>query len=271
MAVVRSLVISALASAGAALQVEDVGIQHNLTVCNAYAENKPLSVYTVNNKAKLTEEPLGYKQCKDLVLDLQDGERIDFRLGGLSVGTFHATRLPFVASSLVLVPYKKGNGTMSATFASHTFGPVSSDKAQVAIIDAYAGDQQGILKIKAAGRHGDRQGSAELKPGSAVMLAEGTYDISLANAAEQSVQTVKLHAPGGTTQVVLRVGPDEFAQEVIVKHPPGWVGSDEMEDPAWVKSHCREGVCQTVPFHDSGALRSGVGLVSVAAAAFLFA
>lgn len=265
----RALAILIIAPAASSLHLSE-GL-HNLTICNAYAESKPLSIYTVNNKAKLTEEPLRYKQCKLLALELREGERLDFKLGGLSVGTFHATHLPFVASSLVLVPYKKGNGTMSATFASHTFGPVSSDKAQVAIIDAYAGDQQSVMKIKVSGRHSDRLGSAELKPGSAVTLAEGTYDVSLANTAEQSVQTVKLHAPGGTTQVVLRVGSDEFAQEVIVKHPPGWVGSDEMDDPAWVKSHCRDGVCQTVPFHDSGALRSGLGLVSAAAAALLSA
>jgi hypothetical protein len=262
----RALALLIVAPAATGLQVSEGG--HNLTICNAYAEAKPLSIYTVNNKAKLTEEPLKYKQCKDIVLDLQEDERIDFKLGGLSVGTFHATHLPFVASSLVLVPYKKSNGTMSATFASHTFGPVSSDKAQVAIIDAYAGDQQGVMKIKVSGRHNDRLGSAELRPGSAVTLDTGIYDVSLANTAEQSVQTVKLHAPGGTNQVVLRVGSDEFSQEVIVKHPPGWVGSDEMDDPAWVKSHCRDGVCQTVPFHDSdsGAFQSGLGLVSIAAA-----
>jgi len=266
----RALALLGLAPAatGLGLQVSDA--LHNLTICNAYAESKPLSIYTVNNKAKLTEEPLQYKHCKDIVLDLQEGERIDFRLGGLSVGTFHATHLPFVASSLVLVPYKKkGNGSLSATFASHTFGPVSSDKAQVAVIDAYNGDQQGTMNIKVAGRHNDRLGSAELKPGSAVTLAEGTYDVSLTNTAEQSVQTVKMHVAGGTNSVVLRLGSDELSQEIIVKHPPGWVGSDEMGDAGWVKSHCRDGVCQTLPFHDNagGAFQSGLGLVSVAAAA----
>ncbi|CAK0870462.1 unnamed protein product, partial [Prorocentrum cordatum] len=243
---------------------------HNLTICNGYAESRPLSVYTVNNKAKLTEEPMRYKQCKAIAMELQEGERIDFRMGGLSVGVFHATHLPFVASTLVLVPFKKGNQSMAATFASHTFGPASGDKAQVAVIDAYAGDQQGAISIKVAGRQNQRLGSAELRPGSAVTLEQNTYEVSLKNAAEQSTKAVPLHAAGGTSHVVLRVGSEEFSQELLVK-PVGWVGSDEMDDPEWVKQHCKNGACQTLPFHDSGAPQSGLGLVFAAAAAWLSA
>ncbi|CAK0870458.1 unnamed protein product, partial [Prorocentrum cordatum] len=187
-------------------------------------ESRPLSVYTVNNKAKLTEEPMRYKQCKDAIaMELQEGERIDFRMGGLSVGVFHATHLPFVASTLVLVPFKKGNQSMAATFASHTFGPASGDKAQVAVIDAYAGDQQGAISIKVAGRQNQRLGSAELRPGSAVTLEQNTYEVSLKNAAEQSTKAVPLHAAGGTSHVVLRVGSEEFSQES--SSSSRWAGS----------------------------------------------
>jgi hypothetical protein len=252
----RALAILLIAPAASSLQVSE-GL-HNLTICNAYAESKPLSIYSVDSRAKLTEEPLRYKQCKLLVLELHEGERLDFKLGGLSVGTFHASHLPFVASSLVLVPFKKkGNGTMAATFASHTFSAGSGDKAQVAVIDAYTGDQPGVMSIKVAGRQNRRLGAAELRPGSAVTLAEGTYDVSLENKAEKSVLAATLTADAGTTHIVLRVGSDEVAQEILVK-PAGGDGADESERAT---SH----------HYGSGALQSGLRLVAAVAAALLSA
>jgi len=223
----KTLTLLIIAPAAAGLQVSE-GV-HNLTICNAYAETKPLSVYTVNNKAKLTEEPLRYKECKAIAMELQEGERIDFKMGGLSVGTFHATHLPFVGSTLVLVPFKRGNNSMAATFASHTFGPASGDKAQVAIIDAYAGDQHGTMMIKPAARQNARMAAAELRPGvSAVTLDENTYEISLTNVAEQRTKVVSFHATGGTNHVVLRVGSEEFSEEILVR-PVGSTTLDEED------------------------------------------
>ncbi|CAK0791432.1 unnamed protein product [Prorocentrum cordatum] len=214
MAAVSSLVLFALASAGAALQVQDVGVQHNLTVCNAYAENKPLSVYTVNQKAKLTEEPLQYKACKEIVLELADSERIDFKLGGLSVGTFHVGNLPFAPTSLLLVPYRKGNSTMAATFYSHAFS-VAQENSQLAVVDAYDGSAQGALKI-AQGK-GRGKESAQLKPGTAVSLAPGAYQVSLDDSSGKSVKSVALSAADGGKHVVMRVGgSDGIPQELVV-------------------------------------------------------
>jgi len=214
MAAVRSLALLALASASAALKVQDVGIQHNLTVCNAYAENKPLSVYTVNQKAKLTEEPLQYKACKEIVLELADSERIDFKLGGLSVGTFHVGNLPFAPTSLLLVPYRKGNGTMAATFYSHAFS-VAQENSQLAIVDAYDGSLPGALKI-AQGR-GQGKESAQLKPGTALNLSPGAYQVSLDDPSGKSAKTVALSATDGGKHVVMRVGgSDGLPQELVV-------------------------------------------------------
>ncbi|CAK0857765.1 unnamed protein product, partial [Prorocentrum cordatum] len=196
-------VLIALAPAGAALQVQDVGVQHNLTVCNAYAESKPLSVYTVNQKAKLTEEPLQYKACKEIVLELADNERIDFKLGGLSVGTFHVGNLPFAPTSLLLVPYRKGNSTMAATFYSHAFS-VAQENAQVAVVDTFDGTATGVLKI-AQGK-GRAKESAQLKPGTAVSLTPGAYQISMDDANSKTMKTVSLSATDGGKHVVMRVG-----------------------------------------------------------------
>jgi len=214
MTAVRALALLALASAGLALQVEDVGVQHNLTVCNAYAESKPLSVYTVNQKAKLTEEPLAYKACKEIVLELADNERIDFKLGGLSVGTFHVGNLPFAPTSLLLVPYRKGNGTMAATFYSHAFS-VAQESSQLAVVDAYDGPASGALKIAQGRGHGKE--SAQLKPGTAVNLSPGAYQVSLDDPSGKAARTVALSAADGGKHVVMRVGgSDGLPQELVV-------------------------------------------------------
>jgi len=249
-----ALALLIVAPAAAGLKVGDGA--HNLTICNGYAEDRPLSVYAVNIRARLTEEPMRYRQCKAIAMELQEGERLDFKMGGISVGVFHASHLPFVASTLVLVPFKKGNHSMAATFASHTFGPASGDKAQIAVIDAYSGDQQGSMRIRVAGRQNQRLGAAALQPGSAVTLDENTYEVSLTSEAEQSTKAVPLHAAGGTSHLVLRVGSEEFSQELLVK-PVGWVGFDDMK---MADGEQRQG---------SGALRSGIGLVAAAAAALL--
>ncbi|CAK0863552.1 unnamed protein product [Prorocentrum cordatum] len=213
MAAVRALTLIALASAGAALQVHD-GIQHNLTVCNAYAENKPLSVYTVNQKAKLTEEPLHYKACKEIVLELADSERIDFKLGGLSVGTFHVGNLPFAPTSLLLVPYRKGNSTMAATFYSHAFS-VAQENAQVAVVDAYDGTSPGALKIAQGSKR--RAEAVQLKPGTALTLAPGAYQVSLDDPGSKSARTVALTAAEGSKHVIMRVGgSDGIPQELVL-------------------------------------------------------
>lgn len=236
MAAVRALAFLFLTSAGAALRVQD-GIQHNLTICNAYAENKPLSVYTVNNKAKLTEEPLKYKACKAIVLELAEDERVDFKLGGLSVGTFHVGHLPFASSNLLLVPYRKGNGTMAATFYSHTFS-VGHDRSEIAIVDAYDGSDKRALKIGQAARR--QTEAADLKGNTVVSVAPGAYKVSMDDSS-RGAQAVALAAAEGGNHVVMRVGGDDgLPAELVV-----WSG----EAP-----------------ERSGALRAGAALLAAAAA-----
>ncbi|CAK0825091.1 unnamed protein product [Prorocentrum cordatum] len=221
MAAVRALILLALASAGAALHVQD-GIQHNLTVCNAYAENKPLSVYTVNQKAKLTEEPLHYKACKEIVIELADSERIVFKLGGISVGTFHVGNLPFAPTSLLLVPYRKGNSTMAATFYSHAFS-VAQENAQLAVVDAYEGSSPGAMKIAQGSKR--RSETVQLKPGTAVTLTPGSaYQVSLDDSSSKVAKTVALTAAEGGKHVVIRVGgsdgiPQESSWSSLARPP----------------------------------------------------
>merc|ERR1719356_1770608 len=130
MAALCGLVLYALAGAGASLIVKDEPLPvYNLTFCNAYAESRPLSVYTLRRMEKVMEEPLKYKECRLIPMQLAEGERIDFQLGGLSVGTFRASGLPHTTANLVLVPHHNTKGTLTAAFASHSFGTKTSQEA----------------------------------------------------------------------------------------------------------------------------------------------
>jgi len=242
MTVLRRLVLGALASSAGAVMVEvtgtqeqalamlagtraqvqdDVATTHNLTVCNAYADHKPLSVYTVTNRAKLTEEPLPYKACKQVSLELSESERIDFRLGGLSVGTFRVTGLPYVSANLLLVPYHKSNDTMSAAFASHMFS-AAEEKAQVAVVDAYSGSESGLLKVQ---RPKDRKW-ANMKHGSSIKMDAGSYQVVLSDKDGKNIKLAKLETAEHARYVVMRVGSesDGHAQELVVSSATGTEG-----------------------------------------------
>mmetsp|Transcript_100863 Transcript_100863/g.262943 ORF Transcript_100863/g.262943 Transcript_100863/m.262943 type:complete len:267 (+) Transcript_100863:62-862(+) len=228
MAAFRAVVLLSLAAAAGCLQVEEeegarsskgsdnVGM-YNLTICNAYADSRPLNAYTLASKAKLTEEPVGYKTCKRLTLELADGERVDFRLGGLSVGTFHATRLPYTAASLLLVPYHRGNGTMSASFASHAFPASVEQSPQIAVVDTYSGSSQNTIGIQVGASKRAAEG-ALLRAGTAATLAAGRYEVVLRDATGRRGKAAALDAVSGGMYAVIRLGSDEsgLEEDIIV-------------------------------------------------------
>ncbi|CAK0863556.1 unnamed protein product [Prorocentrum cordatum] len=110
----------------------------------------------------------------------------------------------------------KGNGTMAATFYSHAFS-VAQESSQLAVVDAYDGSAPGALKIAFA--KGRAKESAQLKPGTAVNLAPGAYQVSLDDSSSKSVKTVALSATDGGKHVAMRVG-----------------GSDGLPQESWCSS-----------------------------------
>jgi len=286
MAFLRGLVLGALAARAGALTVEaeraqvggtqenalaalagtrvqdDVPTTHNLTICNAYADRKPLSAYTVNTRTKLTEEPIAYKTCKKIALQLEEGERIDFKLGGLSIGTFRASGLPYVSSSLLMIPYHANNDTMTAAIASHMFSQ-SDERAQVAVLDAYA-NKKGNLKVEQA--NGRQKQSAELKSGQLLKLKAGSYNFMLLDEHGKVLKKVPLEAEPYKQYAVLHVGsaPDGSPsvatwehEELLVSSPIGDVGSSASLEIAFRAGSLRAGI---------GVLAAAVGAASLAAA-----
>jgi len=257
MVLLRSVVLGALAARAGAVTVEvermqvggtqenalaalagtrvqgDEPTSHNLTICNAYGDRKPLTVYTVNTKVKLTEEPLQYSTCKKVSLELEEGERIDFKLGGLSVGVFRATALPYVSSSLLMIPYHKDNDTMNAVIASHMFSQ-SEERAQVAVLDAYAGIRKAGVKMMVEQAGGRSKQSAELQSGQLLKLKAGSYNFIVTDEHGKTVKKVSLDVEGYKQYVVLHVGslPDGTPtastwerEQLLVSSAVGDVGS----------------------------------------------
>jgi len=253
---------NALAALAGTRVQDDVPTTHNLTICNAYADRKPLSAYTVNTRTKLTEEPIAYKTCKKIALQLEEGERIDFKLGGLSIGTFRASGLPYVSSSLLMIPYHANNDTMTAAIASHMFSQ-SDERAQVAVLDAYA-NKKGNLKVEQA--NGRQKQSAELKSGQLLKLKAGSYNFMLLDEHGKVLKKVPLEAEPYKQYAVLHVGsaPDGSPsvatwehEELLVSSPIGDVGSSASLEIAFRAGSLRAGI---------GVLAAAVGAASLAAA-----
>lgn len=247
MAARRAAGLLALTSSALGLSVARDVLSQNLTVCNAYADSRPMNVYTHARGSrgqaeqdwthvKLTEQPLEFKRCGSFVVDLSDNAHVDFKVGGLSVGTFHANNLPYVSASLLLVPYHHTNGSMSADFLSHTFQPDEAG-SQIAVLDTYTGGARGTMHILSGSptspgavqlhANGPRWRTAELKPSTAASLAAGEYEVVLRDADGKRRTSVLLDAAAGSIYTVIRVGSeeDDIAQDLLVAKISGSRGA----------------------------------------------
>jgi len=204
-------------------------VQHSLMICNAYASPNKIEIVQVSTRQVLTEsDPLAYKQCKDFTLSLHEGEQLDFKAGGLDVGTFFATGLPTTAASLLLIPHRRSPHSVGCTFDSHAFAEVQSP--QIAVIDAYRGKsekQTGAVKIiERVAASGDKAPASlveeELKFNSVVAVNPGKYEIALTGTDGSMTGTAALIADGSTKFVVMRLGVEDesqsgrYPQELVV-------------------------------------------------------
>lgn len=164
----------------------------SLIVCNAYAYKDPLDVFRVRSmKLANRQGPIAYKNCQNVVVALKEGDRLDFKAGGLDVGSFFVKGLPKSKSTLLLVPRRRNNNTMAVSFQSHAFSDLLA-ATQVAVVDAYAGAAADGIKIMDApqakqlvGRHKKDTAALvqkrveTLRYNSIVALAAGHYRLGL--------------------------------------------------------------------------------------------
>jgi len=184
----------------------------DLIICNAYANASGLHIYDLNTRKSLTGEyPLMYKACANMKVDLHEGDKLDFRSGDLSVGVFRAQNLPKSKASLLLVPHRRHQNTISASFDSHAFsewGP-----SQIVLIDAYNGKRQGKVTIvddvqsNAHDRAELPQHAESIKYKSVITVNPGHYRILLEDETDKSVADMPLDVrTNGGKYVVMRAG-----------------------------------------------------------------
>jgi len=194
-------------------------IEHHLLICNAYASNKSLAVYRVQESRYLTGDvPLAYKDCRSYPLHLVEGEGFEFYQGDLKVGVFATTGLPQTSTTLLLVPMRRTLLRRSAKFMSHAF--LENKAAQVVVVDTFGtgGDagKHGAVKIVDRGGDGKEE---NLRFGSVVPLPPGKYGLALDGGSLPSKVEVPMQTVESSKHVVMRVGMDAGGNKNVVSYP----------------------------------------------------
>lgn len=202
------------------------GFRHRLRICNAYPYASAMDVY-VRGSEKLTgDSPMPYPSCVDFTAAMQAGDKIDFKVGDASAGTFSVSDLPNNDAILLLVLYRHDTLTTAVKFQSHVFANLLN--AQVAIIDAYKGTLHAmprIVDMQTEAPHGSHDhASEELRFDSVVAVNPGIYEVELhgqGGAESRAAIRAPLVALNRESYVVLRTGVEaqqgpSFPEELFV-------------------------------------------------------
>lgn len=206
-----------------------------LRICNAYPYTYPMDVYL--GKEKLTEMALAYKACGDFTPALKAGDKLDFKVGESSAGSFSISEIPENDAVMLLVIYRHDTLSTAVSFESHVFSNLAN--AQIAVLDAYRGKEKAIPRIQDVRKHqpeGVQQRSEELRYNSVVAVNQGMYEVVLEGATDgQKKATHQLVALNRESYLVVRCGVQTeqgqaFPQELMVypKSDPRELGGAAM-------------------------------------------
>merc|ERR1719162_2649364 len=165
----------ALRSSRAEGFVKALEFKHRLRVCNAYPFSASLDV--IRSNEKLTDEAMSYKACRDFVAPLKVGDKLEFKVGDASAGTFSVSDLPNNDAVLLLVIHRHDTLSTAVSFESHVFANLMN--AQVAIIDTFKGAAKSNFQIMDAAGKGKTSRSEELRYDSVVAINPGMYQVNL--------------------------------------------------------------------------------------------
>jgi len=197
--------------------VKALEFKHSLRVCNAYPYTSAVDIF--RSKDRLTDHPMHYKTCKDFTAPLKVGDKLEFKIGDASAGTFAVSDLPNNDAVLLLIIHRHDQISTAVSFESHVFANLLN--AQVAVIDTYKGAAKSSPRIK---DHADAKGasrSEELRYSSIVAVNPGIYEVELDGADGAVKSTSELVALNRESYVVIRAGVEaksgpSFPQELIV-------------------------------------------------------
>mmetsp|Transcript_35302 Transcript_35302/g.82419 ORF Transcript_35302/g.82419 Transcript_35302/m.82419 type:complete len:276 (-) Transcript_35302:46-873(-) len=198
--------------------VHEREFKHLLRVCNAYPYQSAIDVY-LGDKEKLTgEDPMPYKTCRDFLSPLQDGDKLEFKMGDSSAGSFVVSDMPNEDAVLLLVIHRHDTVSTAVAFESHVFANLLN--SQLAIIDTYKGESKSSPKIMdtADTKHARTE---DLRYGTVVAVNPGAYQVALVGKDEKTAVKKEFVAAARESYVVIRVGVEahegqSYPEELVV-------------------------------------------------------
>jgi len=201
--------------------VRPLEYSHSLRVCNAYPFAAALDVHRGPGESLTGSAPMDYKECRDFPASLKTGDKLDFKVGDVSAGTFSVTEMPSNDAVLLLVVHRHDTVSTAVAFESHVFASLKN--AQVAIIDAYKGAARSVPRIEDEASTSKRNmtRSEELRYDSVVAVNPGIYEISLAGSDGETKAKSRFVALNHESYTILRTGVESaqgqsFPQELVV-------------------------------------------------------
>lgn len=199
--------------------VRALEFKHQLRVCNAYPYSAALDVYRGTAEKLTSDAPMHYKTCKDFVSPLKSGDKLEFKVGDASAGTFSVSDLPNNDAVLLLVIHRHDTLSTAVSFQSHVFANLLNP--QVAIIDTYKGKAMSTPKISDADAKAKTSRSEDLRYDSIVAVNPGLYNVELADADGHSKGKSQLVALNHESYVIFRTGVEAqqgpaYPQELVI-------------------------------------------------------
>lgn len=199
--------------------VKALEFKHRLRVCNAYPYSAALDVFRGAHEKLTDDAPMHYKTCKDFVAPLVSGDKLEFKVGDASAGTFSVSDLPNNDAVLLLVIHRHDTLSTAVSFESHVFANLAN--AQVAIIDTYKGAAKSMPKIMDIAPKGKTSRSEELRYDSVVAVNPGLYEVHLSGADGKDNAKAQLVALNHESYVIIRTGVEAqqgpaYPQELLV-------------------------------------------------------
>jgi len=206
---------------GATGFVKALEFKHRLRVCNAYPYAGALDVYRGKSERLTGEAPMPYKTCKDFMAPLKSGDKLEFKDGDASAGTFSVSDLPNNDAVLLLVIHRHDTLSTAVSFESHVFANLLN--AQIAIIDTYKGTARATPRIMDADSTASKRASRseELRYDSVVAVNPGVYEVALAGSDGETKAKSELVALNHESYIVLRTGVEaqqgnSYPQELVI-------------------------------------------------------
>jgi len=201
--------------------VRPLRFHHRLRVCNAFPFSEALEVSRGESERLTGRLPMKYKECRDFSGDLKVGDKLDFKIGDASTGTFSVTDLPSNDAVLLLVVHRHDTIGTSVAFDSHVFANLKS--AQVAVIDAYKGAAKSVPRIAddVAPADCNVTRAEELRYNSLVAVSPGIYQVALTGSKGETEARSRFVALDHESYTILRTGAESaegqsFPQELVV-------------------------------------------------------